>query len=218
MHPLLTMALALVSNAVDFAITVAREPAPILFYFQNRHQAASFQVRDESGAVRPEALAQLSHFARCWRTDRERPLHPRLVEIVAQTAQHFDAIEVEVISGYRAPPYGAPHSKHFVGHAMDLHVPGVPTRKVAQWVWQNFRQVGVGYYPRQDFVHVDVRADDVRWVDRARHGESAHAHFFGRPADEPLPAEAPRLAYDAAQKTLVVAGVTDLRGISGGRL
>jgi len=79
---------------------------------------------------------------------------------------------------------------------MDIHLNGIPAKAAARWVWQNFRHVGVGYYPKQDFLHVDVRDIDVRWVDTSKHGESAHARYFGRPAVEELPLDAPRLAYD----------------------
>jgi hypothetical protein len=71
---------------------------------------------------------------------------------------------------------------------------------VAAWVWKNFRGVGVGYYPKQDFVHIDVRDLDVRWIDTSLHGESAHARYFGRTASETaLPGNAPELAFDRAR-------------------
>jgi hypothetical protein len=82
---------------------------------------------------------------------------------------------------------------------MDVHLNGIPAKVAARWVWQNFRHVGVGFYPKQDFLHVDVRDQDVRWVDTSKHGESAHARYFGRPPlEQELPADAPKLAYDTA--------------------
>jgi uncharacterized protein YcbK (DUF882 family) len=196
----LTLAFALISSVSDLArvfVAPAPAPAPITFNFINRHEEQSFALLDDAGAARPDAVAALSHFVRCWRTEREKPMHPRLVEIVAAVNQHFGTSQVDVVSGYRARPYGAPHSKHFLGHAMDLQIPGVPAKKVAAYVWENFRHIGVGYYPKQQFVHVDVRPDDVRWVDLSRHGESARARYFARPASEQLPVDAPKLAYDA---------------------
>jgi uncharacterized protein YcbK (DUF882 family) len=206
MAPLLTIALALFNGAADLARAfVASPPAPpaVTFYFQNRHEEQSFALVDDSGAAQPDVVKALSHFVRCWRTEREKSIHPRLVEIVAALSRHYRDARIEVISGYRARPYGAPHSKHFLGRAMDVHVDGVNSRKAARWVWENFRGVGVGFYPNQDFLHIDVRDLDVRWVDQARHGESAHAHYFGRAAGEPLPSGAPRLAYDAPKQTHV---------------
>jgi hypothetical protein len=91
---------------------------------------------------------------------------------------------------------------------MDLQVPGVPPRRVARWVWRNFRQIGVGYYPAQRFVHIDVREDgDVRWIDRSGDGESHQVRYFMRQADDELPAGAPRLAHDETRRTLELAGV-----------
>ncbi len=173
----------------------------ITFYFENRKEALGIALfGDQSGrGVAPTALRALSHFVRCYRTDRERPIHPRLAEIVARVADAFGRDAVKVISGFRAPPYGAPHSKHFLGRAMDFHLPGVSSKKVAAWVWKNFRGVGVGTYPKQDFLHVDVREVDVRWVDTSLHGESAHARYYGRSRGEVLPKDAPRLAYDASK-------------------
>ena len=172
---------------------------PINFFFENRKETLAVSLFDLSGfvTISRDALAELSHHVRCFRTDRERPIHPRLAEIVARVTEAFGRDEVDVISGYRARPYGAPHSKHFVGRAMDFRLPNVPSKKVAAWVWKNFRGVGVGYYPKQNFVHVDVRDLDVRWIDTSLHGESAHARYFARThAEEPLPANAPKLAYD----------------------
>jgi hypothetical protein len=91
---------------------------------------------------------------------------------------------------------------------MDIHVPNVPAKLVANWVWENFRHVGVGYYPKQQFVHVDTRDLDVRWVDTSSHGESAHARYLGRPAGDELPANAPRLAYDQPKTDSATATAT----------
>ena len=175
---------------------------PITFYFENRQEALPvvlFTFDLGLGAafgLSRDALALLSHHVRCFRTDRERPMHPRLAEIVARVTEAFGRQNVDVISGFRAPPFGAAHSKHFLGRAMDLRLPGIPSRKLAAWVWKNFRGVGVGVYPKQDFVHIDVRDVDVRWLDTSLHGESAHARYFPRLPSDRLPVGAPVLSYD----------------------
>jgi uncharacterized protein YcbK (DUF882 family) len=179
---------------------------PITFYFENRHETLSVVFFDLQNlvAISRDAMAALSHHLRCFRTDKERPIHPRLAEIVARVTDAFGRDHVDVVSGFRARPYGAPHSKHFAGRAMDFRLPNLPARKIAAWVWKNFRGVGVGYYPKQNFVHVDVREVDVRWVDTSLHGESAHARYFARtPSEQVLPATAPRLAYDEPRAPLL---------------
>lgn len=183
---------------------------PITFFFENRKEALALSFFDLGSAlaISREAVSALSHHVRCFRTDRERPMHPRLIEIVARVSEAFGRETVSVVSGFRAPPFGAPHSKHFHGRAMDLRLPGVSSKKIAAWVWKNFRGVGVGQYPKQDFVHIDVRDVDVRWVDTSEHGESAHARYSGRPPSELLPEHAPRLAYDIPPRFAAPASLT----------
>ncbi|HEY2746054.1 MAG TPA: DUF882 domain-containing protein [Polyangia bacterium] len=205
MIPLLSIALTLISNVTDLAHMFVPdhldERPAFTFYFENRHEEASFALFDEYGDAQPDVMKDFSHFVRCWRTGREKPMSARTVEIVSLVAQHFNVGRIDVVSGYRAKPYGAPHSKHFLGRAMDIHVPGVKSKVVANWVWLNFRHVGVGYYPKQEFVHIDSRDIDVRWVDTSAHGESAHARYTGRlPSDDVLPEDAPMLAYDRTEQ------------------
>jgi uncharacterized protein YcbK (DUF882 family) len=172
---------------------------PITFFFENRQESLPIALFDAGAldAISRDALDALSHHVRCFRTDQERLIHPRLVEVIARVTEAFGRDHVDVISGYRARPFGAPHSRHFLGHAMDLRLPNIPSKKVAAWVWKNFRGVGVGYYPKQNFVHIDVRDVDVRWVDTSLEGESANARYFPRtPSEQALPTAAPVLLYD----------------------
>jgi uncharacterized protein YcbK (DUF882 family) len=219
MIPLITIALSLISNATDLAHMFVSEPQldarppGITFYFENRREEATFELVDERGDTQPDVLKQFSHFVRCWRTGREKPMYPRTVEIINALAEHFDVARIDVVSGYRARPYGAPHSKHFLGRAMDIRVPGVRAKVVAAWVWKNFRHVGVGYYPKQQFVHVDSRDIDVRWVDTSRHGESARARYTGRRPTEELPANAPMLAFDHPKSDKPVDGDVEMAAL-----
>ena len=170
-------------------------PPALAMTFVNRHESTQVDLYDPRGGERPEALKQLKHFARCWRTQREKPLDARLLQIVSQVSRHFGDAEILIVSGFRARPYGAPHSRHFLGRAMDIRVAGVPARTVRDYVWKSFRGVGVGYYPEQQFVHVDVRDQDTGWIDRAQTGESArNVRYFIRPAGEAVSPKASELA------------------------
>jgi uncharacterized protein YcbK (DUF882 family) len=214
MIPLLTIALSLISNVTDLAhMFVADhldERPAFTFYFENRHEEASFTLFDQYGDAQADVMKDFSHFVRCWRTGREKAMSPRTVEIVSAIAQHFAVARIDVVSGYRARPYGAPHSKHFLGRAMDIHVVGVPAKQVATWVWKNFRNVGVGYYPKQEFVHVDSRDQDIRWLDNSAHGESAGAKYTVRATTDELSADAPMLAFDRQLKEKTAATATAL--------
>src|SRR5262249_30278155 len=164
----------------------AQAPAPLELTFVNRHESTQVELYGAAGGERPDALKQVEHFVRCWRTQREKPIDPRLLQIVSQISRHFSNAKIQVVSGYRARPYGAPHSKHFLGRAMDIRVTGVAAPTGRGYVWRTFRGVGVGYYPEQQFVHVDVREQDTGWIDHAKSGESAsHVRYYVRPDNEP---------------------------------
>jgi uncharacterized protein YcbK (DUF882 family) len=70
-----------------------------------------------------------------------------------------------VISGYRSPETNAllrkrnrgvaKNSLHVVGKAIDIRLPGVPL-SVLRRVAVKLRGGGVGYYPRSNFIHVDI--------------------------------------------------------------
>src|SRR5215813_15570504 len=96
----------------------AQAPAPLELTFVNRHESTQIELYDADGGERPDALKQMKHFVRCWRTQREKPMDPRLLQIISQVSHHFGDAEIQVVSGYRARPYGVPHSRHFQGRAM----------------------------------------------------------------------------------------------------
>jgi uncharacterized protein YcbK (DUF882 family) len=168
-------------DAASESATVSRPT--ILFLFPNRHDAARF---DPIELMTPTGISSFSHFVRCHRTNKERSVAPRLIEIVLAAVEHFGVDSVEIISGYRARPYGAPHSKHFLGQALDIRLTGIPSARLSTWIWATFHNVGVGYYTRQNFVHVDTRDADIRWVEESRHGESGLARYFTRTGRKPV--------------------------------
>jgi len=166
------------------AVVVESAPAPhptVMLAFPNRHDY--LPVRWSRGLSSAD-IRDFSHFVRCYRTNKEKSIAPRLIEIVLAAAGHFGVNSAEIISGYRARPYGAPHSKHFLGQALDIRLAGVSSARLSTWIWATYRNVGVGYYPRQNFVHVDTREMDIRWVEQSRHGESGIARYFTRSGRE----------------------------------
>ena len=49
----------------------------------------------------------------------------------------------------------AQHSLHMQGKAIDVRLPGFPTRELRE-IALTLRGGGVGYYPKSDFVHLDT--------------------------------------------------------------
>lgn len=120
----------------------------------------------------PEAVDRLDHFLRDHRTGTVRQLDPRLFDLLHDLTMilHRPETEIDIVCGYRTPwsneflrrttPGVALHSLHMEGEAIDIRIPGVPTATLRNAALSLHRG-GVGYYPRSNFVHVDVGR--VRW-------------------------------------------------------
>jgi uncharacterized protein YcbK (DUF882 family) len=107
-------------------------------------------------------------------TRRSRYPNPnaRLMELLARVSDHFGGRTVHVISGFRAVGgYTLETSRHVAGCALDIRVAGVPNTVLRDYV-RTFDHVGVGFYPRSRFVHMDVRDRSAYWIDWSRPGEA----------------------------------------------
>jgi uncharacterized protein YcbK (DUF882 family) len=150
----------------------------------NTGEKATFFI-GPSGRTRAEQAAAIEHFFRCRRTGRHKPLADSVLAMLVDIARRWPGRVVEVVSGYRSPPFGTAHSRHFAGHAIDLRVRGIRTSKVRDFIWRGHQEVGVGHYAVQNFVHIDSRPGqldtawsaphehsrpqyDPRWAKRAR--------------------------------------------------
>lgn len=117
------------------------------------------------GKYIPEALDEITHFMRDWRTDTVKRIDRRTVDIIAATHSLLDVSEsYMLLSGYRSPQTNAmlrsrsrgvaKHSLHMKGEAADLRL---QDRTVAQ-IYRaalSCRAGGVGKYTHSDFVHMD---------------------------------------------------------------
>jgi uncharacterized protein YcbK (DUF882 family) len=160
------------------------------------------------GQLGPDDAQAVAHFLRCRRTGRERPIDQGVLALLADLAAEWPHRTLEIISGFRAPPYGAPHSKHFKGQAIDLRIPGVRTTALRDYVWRQNRGVGVGYYQKENFVHMDSRpeAQERAWSGSQEGGPEQLNPRWARRARRlpPIPRaapEAPPLPYAFAPAT-----------------
>ncbi|MCG8554057.1 MAG: LysM peptidoglycan-binding domain-containing protein [Proteobacteria bacterium] len=127
---------------------------------------------DRSGRVRRPALRRLGHLLRARKNRRTKQPHPRLVRLLAQISDHFGGRPLYLVSGYRPPGgYTKKTSRHVAGHAVDFWIRGVSNRKLRDYC-RKLHHVGVGYYPRSHFVHLDVRRKNAYWVDWSRPGQA----------------------------------------------
>jgi uncharacterized protein YcbK (DUF882 family) len=121
----------------------------------------------EAGRYLPDALAALDAFLRDFRTGEVHPIDPRVLDLASSLAVVAERPRgtFDVISGYRSPLTNAmlrqrgsgvaAGSMHLQGKALDLRMPGVPTRRLRDLAL-GFAQGGVGFYEAADFIHVDT--------------------------------------------------------------
>ena len=96
-------------------------------------------------------------------------VHPHLVELLEQIRAAAGGA-VHITSGYRPPDYnasvgGEPNSYHMDGLAADIYCDHLTTAQlhtVCEKVVGN--RGGLGYYPKAQFCHVDVRGYYSRWT------------------------------------------------------
>jgi len=120
----------------------------------------------ERGKYLSKPLAEINHILRDHRTGEVMAIDPNLMDVLhamrmkMRTQQPF-----HIISGYRSRETNAwlcsmnrgvaPDSLHLYGKAVDIRMPGFKLARLRRLA-MDLKRGGVGFYPRSDFIHVDV--------------------------------------------------------------
>ena len=135
-------------------------------YHLHTHESLDVTYRVGNRYV-PSAIAMLNHFLRDHRTGETAHYDPHefdLLHAIMEKLHRPDGV-IDIICGYRSPSSNnylrthtkgvAEHSQHMLSKAIDIRVPGVGTHEL-DLAALSLGLGGVGYYPRSQFVHVDV--------------------------------------------------------------
>lgn len=112
-----------------------------------------------------EAVKEINHFMRDWRTDGIKSMDLRTIDIMSAAHNLMDASEpYMLLSGYRSPQTNAmlrsrsrgvaKNSLHVKGQAADLRLSSRSVSQIARAA-QACKGGGVGKYSRSNFVHMD---------------------------------------------------------------
>ena len=112
-----------------------------------------------------DAIKEINHFMRDWRTDGVKQIDIRTIDIMAASHNLLDANEpYMMLSGYRSPQTNnmlrsrsravAKNSLHMKGQAADLRLGSRSVGQIAKAATA-CRAGGVGRYSRSNFVHMD---------------------------------------------------------------
>ncbi len=134
---------------------------PLLTTLYNIHSREALPVFD--GATPDPQL--LRYFFRCRGFNVQTDLDPRLLAAVLAAAKHFAARRTTIISGFRSPKFNdllakkgrrvASESRHMKGEAVDFRLDTIDAVTLGKWLRET-HDGGVGIYPQDDFVHIDV--------------------------------------------------------------
>ena len=115
----------------------------------------------------PRALDHLNHFLRDHYTQEVGQMDPELYNLLHAVRRELGTeLPFDVISGYRSSATNetlrttrgggvAKRSLHMDGKAIDVRLPGVPLADLRDAAL-SLGMGGVGFYPREQFVHVDT--------------------------------------------------------------
>jgi uncharacterized protein YcbK (DUF882 family) len=136
-----------------------------------RRESVKLNIYDPDGSYNARALKAVSHFLRCPRTNAEKKVEPRLLTVLSMVYEHFGNRPIVVTSGYRYQRNTS--SFHYRGSATDIYVRGVSPADLRAFVETlDTGDMGIGFYPRRGFVHVDIRSRSARWVDTSSVAET----------------------------------------------
>ncbi len=152
-------------SAVNAAAYILPDTRSLSLY--NAHTKEYFNSAYwKNGRYLPETLKAIEYMFRDHYNGRERPIDVKLIELLHAMQKKIGAQEpFYLISGFRSSATNArlrrrnkgvaKKSLHIYGMAADIRLPGYSLKKLRRAAYE-FKAGGVGYYPRSNFVHVDV--------------------------------------------------------------
>jgi uncharacterized protein YcbK (DUF882 family) len=150
---------------------------PVTIYRVRTDETLELPLELCNGRINVEGMKRVSKLTNSVSRPTDFDLHPRLIKLMQQVANHYPGRRLEVISGQRQKKQHGNESYHNKGQALDFRVEGVSNWALVQYLRGTFDKVGVGYYPNSVFVHMDVREKSAYWIDYSGPGERA---IYGR--------------------------------------
>jgi uncharacterized protein YcbK (DUF882 family) len=164
--------------------------------FHHTHSDEDLTVTfKRDGRYDEEALKQLNHYLRDWRSQEQTTMDRHLFDILWEVYREVDGKKpIQIISSYRSPATNAMlrrrsagvarFSQHMLGHAMDFFIPDVPLEQI-RYAGLRLQRGGVGFYPTSGspFVHLDTGS--IRHWPRMTHDQLAKVFPDGRTVHVP---------------------------------
>jgi uncharacterized protein YcbK (DUF882 family) len=152
------------SVATLFASTTSG-PVQVTLFDENDKQRGSIAIwRD--GSVDDHTRGIVKRLFRCRKTHREVMIHRNTLSMLADVADRYPGKTIEYVSAFRIQRGESRTSPHRDARAIDFRIRGVPLRTIRDYLWANYREVGIGWYPDGQYIHMDSRPtwNDMSWT------------------------------------------------------
>ncbi len=139
--------------------------------FEHHHTGSNIDITYfEQGRYIESALKEINYFMRDYHNNLVHAVDPRLLDQLHDLKLFLGVKKpFHVVSGYRSPETNASlrrqssgvakHSLHMEGKAIDIRIEGVAVKTIRDAAL-TLQRGGVGYYPNENFVHLDT--GDIR--------------------------------------------------------
>jgi uncharacterized protein YcbK (DUF882 family) len=200
-HLGLTSLLLLLGAGSVHDATALNETRTLSFHHTHSDEDLTVTFK-RNGRYDEDALKQLNHYLRDWRSQEQTTMDRHLFDILWEVYRDVDGKKpIQIISAFRSPATNAMlrrrssgvarFSQHMLGHAMDFFIPDVPLEQI-RFAGLRLQRGGVGFYPTSGspFVHLDTGS--IRHWPRMTRDQLVHVFPDGRtvhiPSDgNPLP-------------------------------
>jgi uncharacterized protein YcbK (DUF882 family) len=167
----------------------AASPVEVKLFDENLRVSATVGIRRD-GTMDEQTAAEVKHLFRCRQTNRERPIARRTLAMLADLAEKYEPRPIELVSAYRVQRGESATSPHRDARAIDFRIRGVKLPEIRDYLWRKYSEVGVGWYPSEQFIHMDSRPTlhDTAWTFMTgdNHYHPYWAEVARRPASETL--------------------------------
>jgi uncharacterized protein YcbK (DUF882 family) len=180
--PAIAVAMAVVEHAAS--------PVEVKLFDENLNVNATVAIRRD-GTMDDATAAEVKHLFRCRTTGREHAIARKTLAMLADIAEKYEPRTIEFVSVYRVQHGESTTSPHRDARAIDFRIRGVQLTKLRDYLWRTYTEVGIGWYPAEQFIHMDSRPTlhDTAWtfLTGENHYHPYWAEVARRPASETPP-------------------------------
>ena len=140
-------------------------PVEVKLYDENLRVNATILL-NRDGSTDDETKKEVRHLFRCRVTNWSQPFSQRTLAMLADVGDRYEGKTIEFVSAYRATRQESRTSPHRHARALDFRIRGEQLREIRDYLWRNYKEVGIGWYPGDQFIHMDARPTmhDTAWT------------------------------------------------------